>query len=217
MAHSEVEEARERILDAAVRCWQRGGLEGTGMAEIAAEAGVARSTVYRYFANRDVLAQGLARREVAAVARDMEPRLDAIDDPAERIVEGFVLALRMLPRRRLLVELLPRLEVWSSREMIALGHEFLQGAVAPARARGRLRRDVREERLVEWIYRVLISLLTLPSRWVRDEDELRDGLRKLLIPVLLEPEPGSETGALEPGAGTGRGRLGAAGPKRGAT
>ena len=109
-------------------------------------------------------------------------------------MEGFVLALRLLPRRRLLVELLPRLEVWSSRGMIDLGHEFLRDAVAPARAQGRLRADVREERLVEWIYRVLISLLTLPSRWVRDEEELRETLRHLLIPVLLEPgkdDPGS--------------------------
>jgi len=188
MAPPEVEEARARLLDAAVRCWQRSGLDGLAMADIAAEAGVARSTVYRYFPNRDELLLGLARREVQAVRDDMEPRLEALDDPSERIVEGFVLALRMLPRRRLLVELLPRLEVWTSRSMIALGKEFLVEAIAPARARGRLRSDLREERLVEWIYRVLISLLTLPARWVRDEDELRDTLRHLLIPVLLEPE-----------------------------
>ena len=195
MAPPEVEEARAKLLDAAFRCWQRGGVDALGMADIAAEAGVARSTVYRYFPNRDELVLGLARREVSAVRDDMEPLLADVDDPAERIVEGFVLALRMLPRRRLLIELLPRLEVWTSRSMVTLGHDFLVEAVAPARAMGRLRSDVREERLVEWIYRVLISLLTLPARWVRDEDELRETIRAMLIPVLLEPESPKEPGA----------------------
>jgi AcrR family transcriptional regulator len=195
MAPPEVEEARAKLLDAAVRCWQRGGLDAMGMAEIASEAGVARSTVYRYFPNRDELMLGLARREVQAVRDDMEPQLAELRDPADRIVEGFVLALRMLPRRRLLVELLPRLEVWTSRTMVELGQEFLVEAIAPARARGRLRTDLREERLVEWIYRVLISLLTLPARWVRDEDELRETLRHLLVPVLLAPDgPGGPGG-----------------------
>ena len=192
MAQLEVEEVRATLLDAAVRCWQRGGMETMGMSDIAIEAGVARSTVYRYFPNREALAEGLARRELAAINADMAPLLDAIDDPAERIVEGYVLALRMLPRRRLLVELLPRQEVWTSRAMIDLGKEFLRDAVAPARAQGRLRTDVREELLVEWIYRIVISLLTLPSRWVRNEDELRTTLRSLLIPVLLEPEAGEK-------------------------
>lgn len=192
MAPTEVEQARADLLDAAVRCWQRGGIDGLGMGEIAVEAGVARSTLYRYFTNRDDLMLRLARREVESVRDDVEPQLADLADPADRIVEGFVLALRMLPRRRLLVELLPRLEVWTSRAMVEMGNEFLAEALAPARALGSLRDDVREERLIEWIYRVLISLLTLPARWVRDEDELRETLRRLLIPVLLRPEARAE-------------------------
>jgi len=49
------EEARQRLLDAASRCIVRRGNTQIRMAEVADEAGVVRSTVYRYFPSRDDL------------------------------------------------------------------------------------------------------------------------------------------------------------------
>jgi TetR/AcrR family transcriptional regulator len=49
------EEARRRLLDAASRCIVRRGNTQLRMAEVAEEAGVVRSTVYRYFPARDDL------------------------------------------------------------------------------------------------------------------------------------------------------------------
>ncbi len=42
------------------------------------------------------------------------------------------------------------------------------------------------EILVEWVYRLLLSFLTLPSNWIGSDDELRATLRALLVPVLLK-------------------------------
>jgi TetR/AcrR family transcriptional regulator len=53
------DEARRRLLDAAARCIARRGNAQFRMAEVADEAGVVRSTVYRYFPNRDELLLGL--------------------------------------------------------------------------------------------------------------------------------------------------------------
>jgi hypothetical protein len=39
--------------------------------------------------------------------------------------------------------------------------------------------------MVEWVYRVLLSFLTLPSNWIEDEQQLRLTLHALLVPVLL--------------------------------
>src|SRR5947209_19530518 len=47
------EEARRRLLDAAGHCIVRRGNAQIRMAEVADEAGVSRSTLYRYFRNRD--------------------------------------------------------------------------------------------------------------------------------------------------------------------
>jgi TetR/AcrR family transcriptional regulator len=53
------DEARRLLLDAATRCIARRGNTQFRMAEVADEAGVVRSTVYRYFASRDELLLGL--------------------------------------------------------------------------------------------------------------------------------------------------------------
>jgi hypothetical protein len=39
--------------------------------------------------------------------------------------------------------------------------------------------------MIEWVYRVLLSFLTLPSNWIKDEQQLRLTLHALLVPVLL--------------------------------
>ena len=53
------DEARRRLLEAAGRCIVRRGNAQIRMAEVAEEAGVSRSTVYRYFPNRDEVLLGL--------------------------------------------------------------------------------------------------------------------------------------------------------------
>jgi TetR/AcrR family transcriptional regulator len=63
-------EARDRLLDAAERCIVGRGDTQIRMAEVADEAGVARSTVYRYYDTRDDLLLGVVLRRIdAAVGR----------------------------------------------------------------------------------------------------------------------------------------------------
>lgn len=61
------DEARRRLLDATGRCIVKAGSARIKIGEVADEAGVSRSTVYRYFASRDDLIVGLmvARTDAA--------------------------------------------------------------------------------------------------------------------------------------------------------
>lgn len=75
------DEARRRLLEAAARCIARRGNTQFRMAEVADEAGVVRSTVYRYFATRDELLLGLllvrTDTALAAFVRSLEDPHDA--------------------------------------------------------------------------------------------------------------------------------------------
>ena len=46
---------RHQILDAAAKCFSRGGFSATSMPEIAAEAGLSVGALYRYFSSKEDL------------------------------------------------------------------------------------------------------------------------------------------------------------------
>ena len=75
--------------------------------------------------------------------------------------------------------------VWESDIIVQFGEELLEHVIQPALDLGILQDQVRPEILVEWVYRTLISLLTLPSNWTRTDKDLRLMLHALLVPVLL--------------------------------
>jgi hypothetical protein len=114
----------------------------------------------------------------------------------EWIVEGILFCLREIPKRPLLSQLLAPQElgaasrlVLSSERMIAIGTEMLRPMFEPARSQGLLREELELEALIEWVLRILMSYLAVPSTHSRSEDEQRQMLRALLLPaVLASPE-----------------------------
>ena len=69
-------ERREQILEAAVRLWTDHGFEGTTLDAIAREAGIAKGTVYLYFATKEDLLAGAVERwsllpDVAALGPEL--------------------------------------------------------------------------------------------------------------------------------------------------
>lgn len=59
---------RENILDAALRCFARGGFHATTMQDICKEAAVSPGAVYVYFASKEDLIAGLCERDRAEFA-----------------------------------------------------------------------------------------------------------------------------------------------------
>lgn len=183
----------DELIGAARSCYLKQGISATGMRDVASVAGVARSTLYRYFPGRDELLVAVIRTEMEAANAAIQGQLEGIERPDQRVVEGLVLALREIPARPLLAAVFvsdqdarARRVIWQSQVVIDFGEELMDEVIQPALEAGILQDQVRPEMLIEWVYRVLLSFLTLPSNWAVSESELRATLRALLIPVLLK-------------------------------
>ena len=73
-------ERRNRILDAAERCFARTGFHKATMQDVAAECGMSPGNLYRYFASKDDVVAGMAERDCERLMHDFE-RLKCASDP----------------------------------------------------------------------------------------------------------------------------------------
>ena len=181
----QAEAARARLLEATSRCIARDGLAGTSVGAVAAEAGVSRQTVYRYFAGRDQLALRAIFAEGNALRARMISQLAPLTEPDDIIVESMVMALGEARSNPVLHA------IWDSSSRDALVAEIFTHPRGIAWAREAFGRAVEvagwddgyANTAMEFILRVGLSLLvsTAPER---DDEELRVFLYRHLIPGL---------------------------------
>ena len=83
------EARRAAILDAALEEFTARGYEGARLDDVAKRAGVAKGTIYLYFADKEALFQDLVRSIVHPVLGTLE-HLREVDIPARMLVEGML-------------------------------------------------------------------------------------------------------------------------------
>lgn len=182
------DEARERILDAAERCYGRLGVLKTAVGDIADEVEIHRTTVYAYFANRDEILDGVLGREMRPLLEQALAILDGTGFP-ERLVTTILASHRALRSSRFLCLLLDadsgalRLRVASAFDALRQRTvEALAQLVAAAGERGEVRDDVPAEAAADWIVRV-VFMLTAESRPI-DDQHMESVLTTFLIPSI---------------------------------
>jgi len=96
------------ILAAARELLERRGPEAMTMEEIAADAGVAKGTLYLYFQSKDDLIQALITGVGENILRDLEASLKAPGTPPEKLIRMVSVLLEYLNRERLLFPIYAR-------------------------------------------------------------------------------------------------------------
>jgi AcrR family transcriptional regulator len=187
-------EARRRLLSAAERCIVRRGSAHIRMGEVATEAAVARSTLYRYFPTRAELIVGLFLDRIDAA---MDAVVSGLPEPARAAASLPDLVMRPLA----FIEGSPLNEALFSAESRALvaswqlGSEALFEAVyrhfGPLleawQAAGQLHGDLDLGEVVRWIETLQLSLLSEPWR-DRSMAEQRQLLVRFLVRAVV-PSP----------------------------
>ncbi len=187
------EDARRRILDAAGRCIVRRGNTQFRMGEVADEAGVSRSTVYRYFPARDDVLLGLMLMRVDTALSELVRSLPALDDPVRSVPE-MVLARVESVEGNPLNEALFAAESTAVASALEKGSEpiveLLLRHYGPLldrwEAAGLLYPDVDFRSIVAWLHHATLFLLA-PSWRRRPAAGKREFVERLVVRALVPP------------------------------
>lgn len=184
---------RDRILAAAQTCYSNIGVHKTTVEDVAHEAKVSRTTVYRYFNNRDELLTAVVFGETKYVIDIIAKRLETVSDLADFMVEAMVIALEETPKMPMAdaifsedgTTLASRL-CFSSEEIIALGTGLIAKRFELAQAQQKISAELNIILVIEWVVRILLSYLSSPSLVTQSSEQQRQ-LFNLFIRPTLQP------------------------------
>src|SRR5919199_3891638 len=151
-ARAEDREARmQAILDAALDVFAEKGFAASRLDDVAARAGVAKGTIYLYFASKEALFEGLIRASIVLPIEAVRQEVLARDLPAEAILRFLFAWMRrelLGTRRREIVRLVPSeagrfpaLAEFYHREVVSRAMGLLREVAERAAARGEFQGD----------------------------------------------------------------------------
>ena len=175
-----------RILEAALACVKRWGIEKVTLNDIAQEAGVTRPTVYSYFASRDEVVRYALMQSGLVFSEELLKQVERFSTPAERVIEATMFSLRRLPKE-------PALALLTESSLVSFFNTYALTSPESHEIRRSLFRsilgdnemaDEELDEVTEVATRFLLSLLTMQGNKKRNDKELRGFLQRRLLPAL---------------------------------
>lgn len=185
------DEARKRIVDAAVRSLERRGPQRTSLSVIADDLGVTRPTVYRYFPTIDELLTAAGEVALGGWTARISDLASGLDDPVDLLVEAVAYLVEQLPAEPVLMMLLDADRTrLTSRQMVAgtalaRSRRLLEYTDIDWAAMGYRGKDFDD--LVEYLLRLVQSMVLAPPDPPRSPARLRKVLRHWIGPVVTTP------------------------------
>lgn len=177
---------RQRIIDAALVCLDRWGLEKTSLHDIAREAGVTRPTVYSYFVNREEVIQAAMIHGGESFGHKLLAHINRFNSHRERLLEAVLFAWKNMPNE-------PYLKLVKD---AGLAHMINEQAITSIAGREICRALFQEilksdtkyqkelDEITEVTTRFLLSLLLVEGPIKRNDKQMREFLERRLMPAL---------------------------------
>lgn len=181
----------DAVLDAAAICVERKGFDNTSLEEVANEAGVSRTTLYRRFGNRESLFAALLFERAAPFRKWSHEVLVGPGTVAERLETVITHAVLELQRVGWLDQSFRAGLTPASARLIKAAHaESARSGMGPVletimRAHGAEEHGIAVDEVLSWIADQMIALAGADP-W--EEDALRKRVRFFVTPVLRGPE-----------------------------
>lgn len=162
------DDVRDRILDAATQCLLESGLDARLHAAIAERAGLSRPTLYKYIGDQTAILDAVRDREIEAFFTAAVPLLSSTDDLRAGLVDAVVFVVGYGRRHMLLQKalrehpelILPALTTESGPLVDRIHGMFAEQL---ERAFAAIDADLDTRVVIDWVYRIIVSLLTTPS------------------------------------------------------
>ena len=185
------DDARERLLNAAEACFERFGLRRTTIDDVAREAKVSRSTVYRYFDGRGDLIVAAYLRESQAVNEKVKALMRQPGPFADRVVKAMMRSIDAIRSGRYLPLMLTpggaqlaSKAVTASTAFYEKSRETMGPFFEQAKVDGEVRDEIALDDFIEWTLRIIFSFAMFDSPAPRDQKRLRRLLDTFLVPSL---------------------------------
>jgi AcrR family transcriptional regulator len=177
-----------RILEAAEVCIRRYGLRRVSMGDVAQAAGLSRGSVYNHFHDREALIDAVLERAADRFVASSEASVKRRRTLASQVAEAaaFICThgndplLTLDPDDEPLLALLLTARVDG---LVARWVEFWLPYLDDAERRREVRVGLDRSRAAEWIVRLLLSLVVMPSTVVdlHDPDAVRSYVQEFVV------------------------------------
>jgi AcrR family transcriptional regulator len=184
----ELTDLERTILDTARAVFETYGVRRANIDDVAARAGVSRSTIYRRFPTKDDLFDHVVRREAEIFFRTLD-QATAGCDPQQAVIEAFALGVRLVqdsPLYSRIAESEPELLGMFSRSRAFPIGRFADGIAHTLRRCGAEIAEPDLANIADILLRVALGIIVFPTDRLDTSDQaaVRDYAARYLVPII---------------------------------
>jgi AcrR family transcriptional regulator len=168
MIHRNPERRVEELIDAAERCFESKGVAHTSMLDIAAEASVSRTSLYKYFRRIEHMFEAVFRREFERFEAKLHLKLVRCSSPEQRLLEIVLGITENVPNSSWIGSLISGPLTSTDKKALRIGRaalderitSLIESPLKELAQKKTLRSDVKIATVVAWVRTIVHAFST---------------------------------------------------------